>query len=144
MSGDEITLRITSGPHAGDIRTAAQVAEAGVTVMAVLLDLVDKGIDWTIDWPDLTPVATANGKLVFDQIVGDWARADLVARIIRAALGGRTIRVLGEVWTFPPDPSTPAFAEMIGALEDTIAAAEDRWLGVVSDDEFGLTLGAAR
>lgn len=128
-----VTLRILTGRWAGQERAAVDVMASGVTALKLLSDLGSRDEWWEILWPELPST---------DPVVREWVSADLVSRVIRAAFHGRPVRVLGKIWRFPADVRSPAFADMLGRLEDTIADSS-RFVGVVSDDvDSGLVIGA--
>lgn len=128
MATPVIILRALSGPWAGQERTDEDLRRLGITPDELLLDLAKRDIRWEVVCPDpATPDAAA------------WARADITAKVFRAALHGRPVRALGRVWEFPADPQDPRFGEMVGELEDAIVGS-DRMVGVASDDEYGLVL----
>ncbi len=116
-----ITIRMLTGPYAGQVRTSRDVERLGIEPGTLLTDLGSRDLWWEIDYSQATAAETL-----------EWARYDLVARVIRALMHDRTVTVFGfdfRGW----DPET------VGMVEDTIAnSGKDVTVG--RDDENGLEI----
>ena len=110
-------LTILTGPTPDSPEAAALLAAAEAA--ALLAEISQAGWTW---------------KLTGDDVTLDWARADIVVRVIRAVGAGRAIRFSGTQRVPPTDPE--AMIAFVGSLEDDIVQS-GQMVSVLTDDPDG-------
>ena len=121
-----IQIKILSGPYAGQSKTSADIAADDVDPVALTVELACQKWWWEFDWSDATP----------EEYVL-WGRADMVGRLIAAAITGRAVRFMGQRWSFAGLEFASDEAQLLlGAIEDSISGS-GRNVVVLTDDWVG-------
>lgn len=118
-----VRIRILSGPYAGRERTSDKARLAGIDPQVLLTDLARQGYRWAVDFSDAS-----------EEEALEWGLADMVGRILAAAMDGRAVRFMGRRWNFTGiDFASSEAQTMVGEIEDAIVYS-GRNIGVLIDD----------
>lgn len=117
-----IIMTMLTGPYAGQVRSMS----SDVDPLELITSTVRHGWRWMVVYQDATP-----------EEVFEWARADLIGRILLALQEGRSVWFQGaEYRAEKPDN----FSEVAGSIEDAVANS-GMLVHVESDDERGVLIG---
>jgi hypothetical protein len=152
-----IRIVLLDGPFAGQVRSSADVAQAGCQPVDLLDDIARHGWDWKILWPEHPEqpqswvadwvtgvVASIRDEHGIDlaELASDdrpdaaeiavWAQAEMTVRIVRAVMSGRAVRFMGSRWQTPADDQQ-AGTRIVGEIEDAIVGS-GRYVMLLPDD----------
>lgn len=119
-----IKITLLTPPYAGRVRELHGTQE--VDPADLLRELVSKRVCWTIDWSQ----ATREEAFL-------WGRADLVSRILRGLIGGRSVFFLGQEYRAEDYTS---ITEVAGVVEDAIVNS-GLMVCIESDGDGGVRIG---
>jgi hypothetical protein len=132
-----ISVTVLTGQSAG--KTA--VMPDNVDPLALLVAFAKEDVHWEVNWTEATPSELT-----------EWARADVVGRILAALYHGRYVRfelpVGTREWRLdnPPGLTIPVHGDearqVVGEIEDLISVSGNN-VHVLEDSDKGVTIGTS-
>lgn len=120
-------IEVLSGPYAGQVR---EVYSSQANPMDLLGEMAHSNWDWQLDFKSCQDP--------MEQFL--WARADMVCRVLKALLRGRSVWFLDEEYHVEDLGDQGEIARVAGVVEDAISNSGFN-VFVESDDETGVTIG---